>query len=46
MGSGMVFDLTEDEHVHARMLLERLPERRYTSVEEVIEALNLTKNSK
>jgi hypothetical protein len=41
-----VFDLTENEHVHARILLEKLPERRYTSVEEVIEALNLTKNSK
>jgi uncharacterized protein YecE (DUF72 family) len=41
-----VFDLTENEHVRARILLEKLPERRYTSVEEVIEALNLTKNSK
>jgi uncharacterized protein YecE (DUF72 family) len=41
-----VFDLTENEHVHARILLEKLPERSYTSVEEVIEALNLTKNSK
>jgi len=41
-----VFDLTENEHIHARILLEKLPERRYTSVEEVIEALNLTKNSK
>lgn len=34
-----VFDLTENEHVHSSELLEKLPERRYANVEEVIEAL-------
>ncbi|WAM22814.1 MAG: DUF72 domain-containing protein (plasmid) [Candidatus Methanoperedens sp.] len=31
-----VFDLTENEHVHASMLLEKLPDSKYSSVEEVI----------
>ncbi len=35
-----VFDFTETEHVHASTLLEKLPERKYGSVEEVIEELN------
>ena len=34
-----VFDLSENEHVHARTMLEKLPDREYTGVEEVIEAL-------
>lgn len=34
-----VFDLTENEHVHASMLLEMLPDRRYVNVEDVIGAL-------
>jgi len=34
-----VFDLTETEHVHASVLLEKLPDRKYESVEEVIGAL-------
>jgi uncharacterized protein YecE (DUF72 family) len=31
-----VFDLTEKEHVHANLLLRKLPDKKYTSVEEVI----------
>ncbi len=31
-----VFDLTEKEHVHASVLLQKLSERKYVSVEEVI----------
>jgi uncharacterized protein YecE (DUF72 family) len=31
-----VFDLTEKEHVHASMLLEKLPDRKYSSMEDVI----------
>jgi uncharacterized protein YecE (DUF72 family) len=31
-----VFDLTEKEHVHANLLLGKLPDKKYTSVEEVI----------
>jgi uncharacterized protein YecE (DUF72 family) len=31
-----VFDLTEKEHVHADVLLGKLPDKKYTSVEEVI----------
>ncbi|MBU3967271.1 MAG: DUF2795 domain-containing protein [Euryarchaeota archaeon] len=34
-----VFDLTENEHVHARFLLEKLPKEKYASVDEVIMAL-------
>jgi uncharacterized protein YecE (DUF72 family) len=34
-----VFDLTKTEHVHASTLLEKLPDRKYASVEEVIGAL-------
>ncbi len=34
-----VFDLAEKEHVHARMLLEKLPDRKYSDAREVIEAL-------
>lgn len=34
-----VFDLSETRHIHARALIERLPDRKYTSVEEVIRAL-------
>ncbi len=34
-----VFDLTENEHVHASMMLERLPDRKYSSAEEVIGSL-------
>jgi len=34
-----VFDLTETEHVHAGMLLNKLPDVKFTHVEEVIEAL-------
>jgi uncharacterized protein YecE (DUF72 family) len=34
-----VFDLTETEHVHASMLLGKLPDRRYAGIEEVIRAL-------
>jgi len=34
-----VFDLTETEHVHARVMLDKLPDKKYTSVEEVIGAL-------
>lgn len=34
-----VFDLTGDEHVHASVLLERLPDGRYAGVEEVVMAL-------
>jgi uncharacterized protein YecE (DUF72 family) len=34
-----VFDLTEKEHVHASTLLGELPDRRFESVEEVIEVL-------
>ncbi len=34
-----VFDLTEKEHVHASTILEKLPDRMYTSVEEVVRAL-------
>ncbi len=34
-----VFDLTEKEHVHASTLLEKLPERKYASVNEVISAV-------
>ncbi|MCE8425597.1 MAG: hypothetical protein J5U17_07450 [Candidatus Methanoperedens sp.] len=34
-----VFDLTEKEHVHARLLLENLPNGKYSSVEEVLEDL-------
>jgi len=31
-----VFDLTATEHVHASKLLEKLPDKRYAGVEEVI----------
>lgn len=34
-----VFDLTETEHVHVSTLLEKLSDRKYTDVEEVIGAL-------
>ncbi|MFH1126799.1 MAG: DUF72 domain-containing protein, partial [archaeon] len=34
-----VFDLTETEHVHASTLLERLPDMKYSSAEEVIGSL-------
>lgn len=34
-----VFDLTETEHVHASMLLNKLPDVKFAHVEEVIEAL-------
>jgi hypothetical protein len=34
-----VFDLTETEHVHAGVLLQKLPERKFTGVEKVIGAL-------
>jgi uncharacterized protein YecE (DUF72 family) len=34
-----VFDLTETEHVHASIVLGKLPDRRFESVEEVIEIL-------
>ena len=34
-----VFDLTETEHVHASLLLEKLPDRKYASLDEVIDAL-------
>ncbi|MDP2767574.1 MAG: DUF72 domain-containing protein [Candidatus Methanoperedens sp.] len=33
-----VFDLTATEHVHARILLEKLPDRKYVGIEEVIGA--------
>ncbi len=36
-----VFDLTAKEHVHARILLEKLPDRKYMGIEEVIGALKL-----
>ncbi len=36
-----VFDLTETEHIHAGVLLEKLPDRKFGDVEEVIEALGL-----
>lgn len=31
-----VFDLTENEHVHANLLLGKLPDKKYASVDEVI----------
>jgi uncharacterized protein YecE (DUF72 family) len=34
-----VFDLTEKDHVHARLLLDKLPDGKYASVDEVIKAL-------
>jgi uncharacterized protein YecE (DUF72 family) len=34
-----VFDLTENEHVHVSTLLERLPDRKYSSAKEVIGGL-------
>jgi hypothetical protein len=34
-----VFDLTEKEHVHTGVLLGKLSDRKYSSVEEVIENL-------
>src|SRR5659263_141948 len=34
-----VFDLTENEHVHTRLLLERLPDGKYSNVDEVIKDL-------
>jgi uncharacterized protein YecE (DUF72 family) len=34
-----VFDLTETEHVHASVLLGKLPDRKYTSLEEVMQDL-------
>ncbi len=34
-----VFDLTETEHVHAGVLLEKLPDRKYASAEEVVGTL-------
>lgn len=34
-----VFDLTENEHVHASILLGKLPDRKYASVEEVMREL-------
>jgi uncharacterized protein YecE (DUF72 family) len=34
-----VFDLTENEHVHARLLLEKLPDGKYASADEVIKDL-------
>ncbi|KAB2945239.1 MAG: DUF72 domain-containing protein [Candidatus Methanoperedens sp.] len=39
-----VFDLTEKEHMHASMLLNKLPDVKFDPVEEVIETLK--KNSK
>ncbi len=36
-----VFDLTENEHVHASVLLEKLPDVEYEDIEEVISALNM-----
>lgn len=35
----MVFDMTETEHVHASILLEKLPDKRFGSNEEVIGAM-------
>lgn len=35
-----VFDLTETEHVHAGVLLEKLPDGKYASAKEAIMALN------
>jgi uncharacterized protein YecE (DUF72 family) len=35
-----VFDLSKNEHVHIRVLLERLPDKKYLSIEEVIKALS------
>ncbi|MGB9778598.1 MAG: DUF72 domain-containing protein, partial [Candidatus Bathyarchaeales archaeon] len=34
-----LFDLTQDNRIHAAELLEKLPEKTYTSISEVIEAL-------
>ncbi len=34
-----VFDLTKTDYVHASALLEKLPDRRYAGVEEVIGVL-------
>jgi len=34
-----VFDKTETEHVHAIVLLEKLPDGKYANVEEVIRCL-------
>jgi hypothetical protein len=41
-----VFDLTDNERVHASMMLGKLPEKKYTGIEEVIEYLenNLAPN--
>lgn len=38
-----VFDLTATEHVHARILLEKLPDRKYAGIEDAIEALRQVK---
>lgn len=34
-----VFDLTENERVHARTMLDKLPDKKYANVEEVIDFL-------
>ncbi len=34
-----VFDLSDTEHLHARVLLEKLPDRKYGNIEELIGAL-------
>ncbi len=34
-----VFDLTENEHVHVRLLLENLPKEKYSNLDEVLEDL-------
>jgi uncharacterized protein YecE (DUF72 family) len=39
-----VFDLTEEEHVHASTLLEKLPDGKYASVEEVVGTLRNIKS--
>ena len=41
-----VFDLTEKEHVHTGMLLERMPDGKYANIEEVISALKKTNGGK
>ena len=38
-----VFDLSETEHVHASILLKKLPDVKFAHVEEVIEALKKPK---
>ncbi len=39
-----VFDLTETEHVHASVLLEKLPDGKYANVEEVVGTLRNIKS--